>query len=158
MVASIKSCYSSSLGIPLFNDSPLKGDDYDKFLKNSEDFLTLHTCVTNAANSDLLQEYSEFAREMRDNKRAENNQKVSANKNLGAGSYPPDMMLTILILKEYRNVDFDEIAMSCYLRLPLGNSIIGEVCEWLKQQVSKTCKPQGFEGSNPSLSEKFAPV
>jgi hypothetical protein len=100
MVASIKSCYSSSLGIPLFNDSPLKGDDYDKFLKNSEDFLTLHTCVTNAANSDLLQEYSEFAREMRDNKRAENNQKVSANKNLGAGSYPPDMMLTILILKE----------------------------------------------------------
>ena len=110
MVASIKSCYSSSLGIPLFNDSPLKGDDYDKFLKNSEDFLTLHTCVTNAANSDLLQQYSEFAREMRDNKRAENNQKVSANKNLGAGSYPPDMMLTILILKEYRNVDFDEIA------------------------------------------------
>lgn len=124
MVASIKSCYSSSLGIPLFNDSPLKGDDYDKFLKNSEDFLTLHTCVTNAANSDLLQEYSEFARELRDNKRAENNQKVSANKNLGAGSYPPDMMLTILILKEYRNVDFDEIAMSCLydlrIRIALG--------------------------------------
>ncbi len=31
-------------------------------------------------------------------------------------------------------------------------SDFGEVCEWLKQQVSKTCKPQGFEGSNPSLS------
>ncbi len=31
----------------------------------------------------------------------------------------------------------------------------GEVCEWLKQQVSKTCKPQGFEGSNPSLSVEF---
>ncbi len=40
---------------------------------------------------------------------------------------------------------------SC-LRPPLGKSRIGEVCEWLKQQVSKTCKPQGFEGSNPSLS------
>ncbi len=26
------------------------------------------------------------------------------------------------------------------------------MCEWLKQQVSKTCKPQGFEGSNPSPS------
>ena len=25
----------------------------------------------------------------------------------------------------------------------------------MKQQVSKTCKPQGFEGSNPSLSVEF---
>lgn len=29
------------------------------------------------------------------------------------------------------------------------------MCEWSKQQVSKTCKPQGFEGSNPSLSVDF---
>ena len=42
-----------------------------------------------------------------------------------------------------------------YSGQPLGASIIGEVCEWLKQQVSKTCKPQGFEGSNPSLSVEF---
>ena len=47
-----------------------------------------------------------------------------------------------------------------YRRLAVRHSAraqFGEVCEWLKQQVSKTCKPQGFEGSNPSLSEKFAP-
>ena len=42
-----------------------------------------------------------------------------------------------------------------YRRLAVRHSAraqFGEVCEWLKQQVSKTCKPQGFEGSNPSLS------
>ena len=45
-----------------------------------------------------------------------------------------------------------------YRRLAVRHSAraqFGEVCEWLKQQVSKTCKPQGFEGSNPSLSVEF---
>ena len=45
-----------------------------------------------------------------------------------------------------------------YRRLVVRHSAraqFGEVCEWLKQQVSKTCKPQGFEGSNPSLSVEF---
>lgn len=48
-----------------------------------------------------------------------------------------------------------------YRRLVVRHSAraqFGEVCEWLKQQVSKTCKPQGFEGSNPSLSVEFNPA
>ena len=31
----------------------------------------------------------------------------------------------------------------------------GGVCEWLKQTVLKTVRPQGLEGSNPSASAKF---
>ena len=34
--------------------------------------------------------------------------------------------------------------------------VLGEVSEWPKEHAWKACKPQGFEGSNPSLTAIYS--